>query len=536
MKVAVLQPYYSFDERDLDLCYTGMIKQMDAISSDVDLIVLPEYCDIPAATRSKDAFHASIARYNADILSRAKALAVRCSAIVFVNAADLTDSGPRNTTYAIDRNGKIVGKYYKAHPAPSEVRTESEGGNEIDVSYSYEYREPYVLELEGLRFGFMTCYDFYFYEAYAPLARQGVDVIIGTSHQRTDTHSALSIIGRFLAYHTNAYLVRSAVSLGEDKEICGCSTVISPSGDVLLDMKSEIGVGYAEFDPKKKYYKSAGFRGKEKAHYEYIEDGRRPWLYRNGGAAIIPFADRLPYPHLCAHRGFSRVAPENSMPAFGAAVSLGASEIEFDLWPSADGVIVSCHDAKLDRVSNGLGLVSQKTYAELTELDFGSKFGEGFAGLGIVTFEEILKKFAGHTVMNVHVKTPTDHYDEGAMREIIRLIRKYDACRHAYLMISNDEVIRQFKAYAPEIEICVGHDKNRPWEIVDRAIALGCKRVQLFRPYFTREMIEKAHANGIVCNVFFADEIELAKEYLDMGVDVILTNDYLKIKNGLGLK
>ena len=41
-----------------------------------------------------------------------------------------------------------------------------------------------------------------------------------------------------------------------------CSQIIAPDGSVLVDMKSKIGVGYAEIDPKKKYYKAAGFRGK----------------------------------------------------------------------------------------------------------------------------------------------------------------------------------------------------------------------------------------------------------------------------------
>lgn len=100
----------------------------------------------------------------------------------------------------------------------------------FDVGYSYGYAKPYIIELEGVRYGFMTCYDFYFYEAFAGLARSKPDVIIGCSHQRTDTHTALSIINRFLAYNTNAYLVRSAVSLGETAEICGCSCAVAPNG------------------------------------------------------------------------------------------------------------------------------------------------------------------------------------------------------------------------------------------------------------------------------------------------------------------
>ena len=93
-------------------------------------------------------------------------------------------------------------------------------------------------------------------------------------------------------------------------------------------------------------------------------------------------------------------------------------------------------------------------------------------------------------------------------------------------MLETDEMIQQFKSYAPQIPICVGHLNARPYEIVDRAIEFGCQKVQLFKPYFNQEMIDKAHSNGIICNVFFADEVDEAQKYLDMGIDTILTNKY----------
>ena len=538
MKVSVIQPYYSFDGNDTEKCYKGMVELLDRCDETNDIIVLPEYSDIPAAQSCKADFHASIEKHNEDILERAKAAAVRCNSIVFVNCADKSENGWINTTHAIDRKGNVVGKYRKAHPAPSEVRTEKEGGNELDVAYSYEYAEPYTVEIEGIRFGFMTCYDFYFYEAFAPLARQNVDIIIGCSHQRTDTHEALSIINRFLSYNTNAYLVRSSVSLGEDSEICGCSCIIAPDGKVLVDMKSEIGIGCCEIDPKAKYYKAAGFRGKLKSHYEYIEEGRRPWFYRNGGASVVPFDRFMSYPRLCAHRGFSTVAPENSMPAFGAAVALGAKEIELDVWPTKDGEIVSIHDSTLDRVSDGTGKVYEHTLSELKSYDFGVKFGERFKGLKIVTFEEVLKSLASRTVMNVHVKPMSmdKPYPEEAMKKIVALIRRYDAVGHCYFMLETDIQIKQFKAYAPDIPVCVGHLSARPYEIVDRAIELGCEKVQLFKPYFNQEMIDKAHSHGIRCNIFFADDIDEAKKYIAMGIDTVLTNDYLKISSALAIK
>lgn len=245
-------------------------------------------------------------------------------------------------------------------------------------------------------------------------------------------------------------------------------------------------------------------------------------------ACIVPDEKTMSYPRICAHRGFSTIAPENSMPAFGAAIALGAQEIEFDLWPTKDGEIVSCHDCTLERVSTGEGKIFEHTLEELKTLDFGIKFGEKFKGLKIVLFEDILKKFAGQVIMNVHIKPLSfeEEYPREIMEKIVALVRKYDCQRHVYFMLEPDLHIKQFKAYAPEIPICVGHDFNRNWEIVDRAIDLGAQKVQFFKPYFNKEMIDKAHANGIICNVFWSDDVSEAKEFLKMGMDTVLTNDY----------
>lgn len=534
MKVCVVQPKYSFNENDLDKCFNGLIELLDKCDNSLDIIVLPEYSDALADVKGKKGFYDAFYKYNETLLNKAKETAIRCNSLVFVNAGFKSENGVRNTTHAIDRNGNIVGRYFKAHPAPSEVKTDIQGGHELDVDYSYENSSPYVLEIEGLRFAFLTCYDFYFYENFAKIARENVDIIIGTALQRTDTHEALEIINKFLCYNTNAHLIRSSVSLGEDSKLCGSSMVVSPKGEMLLNMESKVGLGVCEIDPKNKYYKPAGHMGKLKSHFEYIEEGRRPWLYRNGGASVVPFDNVMKYPRLCAHRGFNTVAPENSMPAFGSAVALGAEEIEFDLWSTLDGVLVSCHDATLDRVSNGTGKIYEHTYNELLKLDFGVKHGEKFKGLKIPTFEEILQKFAGRVIMNIHVKIWDLNFENPMIKEIVALIRKYDCEKHIYFMTTSDEMIKKVMQYAPDLKICVGWDGNKdPMSIVDRAIELKAYKVQLFKPYFNQESIDKSHAHGILCNVFWADDVEEAKKYFDMGIDTVLTNDYLTIKSAL---
>lgn len=537
MKVCVLQPHYSFDERDVAACFSELISLLDRCDESMDLIVLPEYSDAPADVQGKAGFYGAVDAYNATLLEKARETARRCHALVFVNAGYKTPYGVRNTTHAIDREGNVIGRYFKAHPAPSEVKTDAEGGHELDVTYSYEFDKPYVLEIEGMRVAFLTCYDFYFYENFARIARERVDLIVGCALQRTDTHEALSIINKFLCYNTNAYLVRASVSLGADSAVCGCSMVVAPNGDMLLNMKNNVGLGVCEIDPVAKYYKPAGHMGVPKSHYEYIEEGRRPWLYRNAGASVVLPDGIMPYPRLCAHRGFSAVLPENTMPAFGAAVSLGAAEIEFDLWSTKDGALVSCHDATLERVSNGMGKIWEHTLAELRELDFGSKHSAQLAGLKIATFEEILQKFAGRVVMNIHVKLWDNGFENLLIREIVELVRKYDCEKYVYFMSTNLAALKALKEYAPEFEICVGwngvKDEHAGVMMVESAMALGAKKVQLFKPYFTPECVTLAHENGIRCNVFWADDPNEAREYLEMGMDTVLTNDYLTVYNAV---
>ena len=282
-----------------------------------------------------------------------------------------------------------------------------------------------------------------------------------------------------------------------------------------------------EFDPKNKYYKPAGFGNPLSAHYEYIEAGRRPWKYRPAGSAIVRYDEVMPYPRVCAHRGFNTIAPENSMPAFGAAVAMGAEEIEFDLWATKDGEIVSIHDPTLERVSDGVGKIYEHTYTELLTYDFGVKYGERFKGMRILKFEDILKKFSCHVIMNIHIKTidTSCEYDPAIMKKIIALIDKYDCRKYVYFMCGNDNVIKLAKELAPDICRCMGGG-DKKWEIVERAIRYDCEKVQLVKGFFNKEMIDKAHANGIRCNLFWSDDPAETSEFLDMGIDTILTNDY----------
>jgi len=105
-----------------------------------------------------------------------------------------------------------------------------------------------------------------------------------------------------------------------------------------------------------------------------------------------------------SHRGEHLAHPENTLPAFEAAIAAGADYFELDVRTTSDGKLVLMHDAKVDRTTNGAGLVRQMTFDQIRDLDAGAKFNAAFAGTKVPTFEEALRMAHGRIGVYVDCK------------------------------------------------------------------------------------------------------------------------------------
>ena len=223
---------------------------------------------------------------------------------------------------------------------------------------------------------------------------------------------------------------------------------------------------------------------------------------------------------ICAHRGLSHACPENTVPAFGAAIALGVDEIEFDLWLSADGVPVVCHDPMVNRTTDGQGVVTEMTWADIQKLDAGIQTGELWAGVRIPCLAQVLELAGHHVGLKIHIKSP------GSGNRLIGLvcgeIRKRGLLDRAYIAGMDDVLGASREVYASVMRCCLA-GQNTPDIQVDLAIKYECQRLQ-FRREVPNEAIQRAGEKGLICNLFWSDEPGDAFDYARRGIDVILTN------------
>lgn len=129
--------------------------------------------------------------------------------------------------------------------------------------------------------------------------------------------------------------------------------------------------------------------------------------------------------HAVNHRGYNRVAPENTLSAYKLSKKAGFQYVECDVSLTADRVPVLLHDDSIDRTSNGSGNIEELTYDQVKDLDFGSWKSAAYAGEKIPTFEEFIrlcKSIGLHPYIELK---PKAHYTQEDINNIVRIVNRY---------------------------------------------------------------------------------------------------------------
>ena len=150
------------------------------------------------------------------------------------------------------------------------------------------------------------------------------------------------------------------------------------------------------------------------------------------------------------HRGAMASAPQNTLAAFRSAMKLGAEGVELDVHLSADGVPVAMHNFAVDQTTDGTGRVTDKTLAELKELDAGSKFSPQFAGERIPTLAEVFRALEGKLLVNVELKDLSPK-GVGLEAPVVEVVRQCGMEKKVLFSSFNPFTLRRIRPLAPQI-------------------------------------------------------------------------------------
>ena len=106
------------------------------------------------------------------------------------------------------------------------------------------------------------------------------------------------------------------------------------------------------------------------------------------------------------HRGAAALAPENTWIGFDRALALGVDAIETDVQATSDGVLVLIHDLRLDRTTDGQGLVAETPWSVVGGLDAGSWFDPQYSGARVPLLDETLARYGRRTHIALEIKQP----------------------------------------------------------------------------------------------------------------------------------
>lgn len=227
-------------------------------------------------------------------------------------------------------------------------------------------------------------------------------------------------------------------------------------------------------------------------------------------------------PLVFGHRGASRAAPENTLPAFRRAVEVGADGVELDVYPTADGVPVVIHNRRLEMTTDGVGDVTQLPLAELRTLDAGAHHGPDSVSVPVPTLEEVLQEIGGQLLVNIEIKPVTGR---GMVLEkaVTSLVEKLGLEARVWFSSFKPYALTLVRSLLPEVPCGLLYSPLSPGS---RLMAPLTPHEALHPNYhlLTARRVERAHRRGLRIATWTVDDPREARRLAAWGVDVIITN------------
>ena len=244
---------------------------------------------------------------------------------------------------------------------------------------------------------------------------------------------------------------------------------------------------------------------------------------------------------IIAHRGASSDAPENTLSSFKLGYQQQADADECDIHLTKDRQIVVIHDADTARTSGVTNQIGEQTLAELRVLDFG-RWGpwrdRGFSER-IPLLEEVLAVIPEGKRLFIEIKCGPEILPE---LQLV-LARAQKRPQQIAIIGFNLETMRQAKTKFPQLEVCwlASADKDKKFPplqlLIENAKAARLDGLDLNSGFpIHREFVSEVHHAGLKLYTWTVDDLKIARQEVEAGVDGITTNRPGWLRRQLGLK
>ena len=246
---------------------------------------------------------------------------------------------------------------------------------------------------------------------------------------------------------------------------------------------------------------------------------------------------------MIAHRGSSLAEPEHTLRAYMRAIEEGADALECDVRLTADSHLVCVHDRRVNRTSNGRGIVSTLELAELEGLDWGSWKQDHPGDLELpdrdrnrlLTLRNLLT-----TVLEserpiglvIETKHPT-RYAGLVERQLARVLAEFDLDRPPRLgqhwvrvMSFSQLAVQRMRQLCPNVPAVYLIEESVPFRFRDGSLPKGIHTVGIDISILRRypQTVARQHRHGHEVYAWTVDEPADIALCLELGVDAIISN------------
>ncbi len=214
---------------------------------------------------------------------------------------------------------------------------------------------------------------------------------------------------------------------------------------------------------------------------------------------------------IIAHRGASSEKPENTISAFQRAIDLDADMIELDIHETLDQELVCIHDYDVTRTTDGIGLISEMTYEQLTSLNAGD-------GECIPLLSDVLDLCRDKIDVNIELKIMDIE------KELLELVEKKDMLDNVLFSSFYHETLIILKESCPNCKTAILYESPIS-NVVSYASSMQASAINPLHSLISSDLVEDAHSSQLSVYPWTVNDCDTAHRMLEYKIDGVISDN-----------